>query len=207
MEPNDHVETITKSKVDYMLVEDGEEPQRDLAVRPGDVEALIEDWPAAPKKVSIEMIERYGPPHEATPGRLLWHGNGPWKRTIVQREEIPHRFPAAHTDFVSQTIDYHVPIEKVGELARFDGSVLVDRTAGEVTARCDNEAMNMLALNLVHDIVTGQRTVDEARDLHVEHAAAYLMHRRVAYTETLQFAVPDGDTADPDESAMTNPIS
>lgn len=40
----------------------------------------------------------------------------------------------------------------MSELVRFDGSVIIDRTAGEVAARCDMEAMNILTLNLVHDI-------------------------------------------------------
>jgi hypothetical protein len=39
--------------------------------------------------------------------------------------------------------------------------VVADRTKGEVMARCDMEEMNFLSLNLVHDIVTGKRTVEE----------------------------------------------
>lgn len=77
---------------------------------------------------SRSLIEQYGPPDEATPMQLIWHGNGLWKRTV----EIPHKFPTAHTDFVSQYIDYQVPPEKVSDLVAFDGSVLIDRTAGEM---------------------------------------------------------------------------
>ena len=44
---------------------------------------------------------------------------------------------------------------EVLDLARFDGSVIVERTRGEIGARCDKEEMNYLALNLAHDIVTG----------------------------------------------------
>jgi hypothetical protein len=39
-------------------------------------------------------------------------------------------------------IDYPVPVDKADELTRYDGSCLVDRTAGEVAARCDSEAAN-----------------------------------------------------------------
>jgi hypothetical protein len=50
-----------------------------------------------------------------------------------------------------------------GRLAEFDGSVIAERTAGEVSARCHDEHANFLALNLMHDIVTGAKNVEEAR--------------------------------------------
>ncbi len=34
-----------------------------------------------------------------------------------------------------------------GGVAEFDGSVIVERTAGEVSARCHDEQANFLALN------------------------------------------------------------
>lgn len=60
-------------------------------------------------------------------------------------------------------IDYRVPPEKITPLAEFDGSVIVERTAGEVSARCHDEQANFLALNLMHDVVTDRRTVADAR--------------------------------------------
>ena len=51
-------------------------------------------------------------------------------------------------------IDYRVPVEAFTPLAAFDGRVVVERTAGEVSARCHDEQANFLALNLMHDIVT-----------------------------------------------------
>ncbi len=113
--------------------------------------------PEAPKKVARATLERYGPPNEATPTLLVWHGNGPWKRTEVTADERPHKFPTPHTDYIAQFIDYGVPVEKFGDLARFDGSVVANRTTGEVFAACDMEAMNVLTLNLMHEIVTGER--------------------------------------------------
>jgi hypothetical protein len=38
----------------------------------------------------------------------------------------------------------------------FDGSILVDRTRGEVAARCDSEAANVLGLNMVQELVMGK---------------------------------------------------
>jgi hypothetical protein len=55
-----------------------------------------------------------------------------------------------------------VPTETFTPLARFDGSVIVERTTGEVSARCHDEEANSLALNLMHDIVVGARSLDES---------------------------------------------
>jgi hypothetical protein len=68
-----------------------------------------------------------------------------------------------HFDSVESVIDYRVPVEKFTGIAKFDGSVIFERTTGEVSARCHDEQANMLALNLVHDIVSGANTVDDAR--------------------------------------------
>jgi hypothetical protein len=95
-----------------------------------------------------------------------------------------------------------VPPEKFSELAKFDGSVIVERTAGEVSARCDMEAANFLALNMMHEIVTGRRTVEEARKTYSENTAAYAMNRPAPYAEALQFELPQGETADKDETTI-----
>jgi hypothetical protein len=55
--------------------------------------------------------------------------------------------------------------------------VVADRTKGEVMARCDMEEMNFLSLNLMHAIVTGRQTVEEARKFYAETAVAFMMNR------------------------------
>lgn len=95
------------------------------------------------------MIQKYGEPDEATQSELPWHRPGPWKRVVASKTFYNHNFPAPHIDAVESGIDYHVPPEKWSELAAFDGSVIVERTAGEVSARCHDEEANFLALNLI----------------------------------------------------------
>ncbi len=90
---------------------------------------------------------------------------------------------------------------KVDELVAYDGSVLVDRTAGQIGARCDSEAANTLTLNLAVEIMEGRRSVDDARQFYAETLAAYAMGRDAPYAETLQFE-PRSGSADPDESMM-----
>jgi len=178
--------------------EEGARQQVDAA----SLESLLASWPEAPRKGAREMIEQYGPPNEATPTKLFWYRNGPWKRTMVTRDVVLHNFPAPHSDYLTQYIDYKVPTDLFDEVGLFDASCLVDRTAGEVAARCDTEAANFLTLNLMHEIVTRQRSVDDAREFYAQALAAYAMGRSSPYAESFQFAVPHGGTGDPDESMM-----
>ncbi len=132
------------------------------------VERIISDWKSKPQEVARTVIAKYGAPQEATAMRLVWHNNGPWKQTELVNEEIPHSFPKPHPDMLKQTISYRVPSDKFDELAEYDGSVIVERTKGEIAARCDKEEANFLALNLANDIVTGKRSAKEARKFYAE---------------------------------------
>jgi hypothetical protein len=171
------------------------------------LDRFIREWPAAPKNVARQMIEKYGPANEATPTRLFWYATPPWKRIEVSADPVVHNWPAPHEDFFTQVIDYRVPPEMVHLIAMFDGSILVDRTRGEVWARCDSEAANVLGLNMVHEIVTGKRTVEEARATSSQHTVAYNMGRSAPYAERLQFNVPAGGTEDLDKPMVAMAIA
>lgn len=172
-----------------------------------EIEALISDWPAVAKTVAEQTMKKFGPPHEATESLLLWHKNGLWKRTIIYRDEIPHYFPEPHIDVIEQYIDYKVPVEKFSEIGAFDGSVIIDRTRGEVAARCDKEEANFLTINLVHEIVTGKRTVEDARLFYSETTAALLMGKGSPYLDRFLFELPTSDsTADVDETTIGKPM-
>ncbi len=210
MDPKDRVETVAKTKMGAKAekASSGDEsaPGSRLSVPQEQVDAIVENWPPAPRKIVPEVIEKYGLRNEATPTMLVWHDSGPWKRTIVTSDETAHDFPTPHTDYISQTIDYDVPPEKLPELAAFDGSIIVYRTAGQVIASCDNEAANLLSVNLMHDIVTGARTAEEARKEFGEQTAAWLMNREAPYTERITFGQPsESETGYRDEPVMKGP--
>jgi hypothetical protein len=103
---------------------------------------ILSEWHGGQQRIARSIIEKYGQPDEAIPSQLIWHKNGPWKRTIIHREAAHHNFPMQHGDFVEQIIDYHVPIDRLCDIARFDGSVIVLRTLGEMSARCRDEQAN-----------------------------------------------------------------
>ncbi|YCI06361.1 hypothetical protein M1D34_30635 (plasmid) [Ensifer sp. D2-11] len=157
----------------------------------------VESWPQESREAAQLVIEQYGP-DEVTATQLVWHRPGPWKRIVATKVFYNHNFPAPHHDSVESVIDYRVPPERFSDLAAFDGSVIVERTAGEVSARCHDEQANFLALNLMHDIVTGARSVEEARAYYAKEFGDYRRKRPTPYMEKLRFAPGTDSTADPD---------
>ncbi|HEX7045235.1 MAG TPA: hypothetical protein VF203_11545 [Burkholderiales bacterium] len=163
------------------------------------LEEIIEDWPKNPRDSARRLVEYYGPPDEYTASQLVWyHTKDGWKRTVLSKEETRHDFPASHTDYLEQSIDYKVPVPLYSALAQFDGSVVADRTRGELRARCGGTSMNFVAINLANDIVTGRRTVEEARNEYTRLYRAYQQGEKPPYTQAFQFPVPRGGTGDPD---------
>jgi hypothetical protein len=164
---------------------------------------LIAVWPDDSREAAQLVIDRYSEPDEATETLLTWHSVGPWKRLVASRAFYRHDFPAPHIDSVESFVDYRVPPEMFTPLARFDGSVVVERTAGEVSARCHDEQANLLALNLMHDIVSGDRSPDDARRYYAEEFLAARRKDPTPYMSGLRFE-PGGDTTDPDERALSD---
>ena len=163
----------------------------------------IRNWPEESREAAQLVIDAHGEPDEATDSELTWFDTGPWKRIVASRAFFRHDFPAPHIDAVESVIDYRVPPEKFSELAKFDGSVIVERTAGEVSARCHDEQANFLALNLMHDIVTGAKSADEARAYYAKEFADYRRKQPTPYMEKLRFA-PGHGTADPDTRLLSD---
>ncbi len=158
----------------------------------------IEGWPEESREAARLVIEQYGEADEVTDTQLTWHNPGPWKRLVASKAFYQHDFPAPHSDSVESVIDYQVPVDKFTPLAEFDGSVVAERTAGEVSARCHDEQANLLALNLMHDIVTGAKSVQEARDYYANEFADYRRKLPTPYMERLHFTPGNRSAADPD---------
>ena len=164
---------------------------------------IIKGWPEESREAAQLVIDSYGEPHEATESLLTWHDVGPWKRVLASRVFFEHQFPAPHFDSVESVIDYRVPPEQFTPLAQFDGSVIAERTAGEVSARCHDEQANFLALNLAHDIVTGAKGVEEARAYYAKEFLDARRKQPTPYMERLRFQ-PGTETTDPDQRVLSD---
>ena len=162
------------------------------------LETVIAAWPAASRAAANKTIAKLGAPDEQTASMLVWNDRGPFRRTIVWRDEVPHLFPKQHLDVIENVIAYRVPAEMSDDLMAFSGSLRIDRTKGELSARCDLEEMNIIALNLADEIVRSFATVTDARIAYALAAEAHAAGRPAPLAERLQFRISSGDTRDPD---------
>ncbi len=159
----------------------------------------VSQWPEASRMAVAEITKKYGKPSGVTPEELIWMNKGVWKKICINKMESKHSFPIEHTDMMQQTISYKVPEDKMDDLGKFDGSVTFDRTQGTMSARCDVEGNNFLALNLANDIVTGKKTVEEARIAFADIVKEKMNGSNPAYMQKLMFAT-QGNVADPDKN-------
>jgi hypothetical protein len=165
---------------------------------------ILASWPDEAREAAQLVVDQYGEPHETTESQLIWHNVGRWKRIVAQKAFWAHDFPAPHHDSVESFIDYHVPIDKIGPLAEFDGSVMVERTTGELSARCHDEQANRLALNLADEIVTGRKTVQDARDYYAREFLDARRKQPTPYMSELRFKPSVLDPTDPDTSVLSS---
>jgi hypothetical protein len=167
------------------------------------VQKNLAGWPKMSIGIASDLITRYGLPKESDSHELTWYDNGPWKRTVLHREEIEHNFPLPHEDVLEQTVNYRVPIGKIADLVKYDGSLVVDRTRGELTVHCNNEESNTLTLNIADDIVKGDRSVEQALAYHAQVIRGVQIGEPETYPYKLRFKAPQpaADTADPAEEA------
>jgi hypothetical protein len=159
---------------------------------------VLASWPEKQRETANIMIGKYGQPTVIGDGMIAWLNTGPFVKTVLLRDGQPHNFPMPHVDYLTQTVKHTVPAGKLAELYQYDGSVWFHRTRGELSAQCDVEAMNFLALNLTHDIITGKRSVSDARAFYARTAMAFKQGDRSSPYVTGLIFPTEPNAADPD---------
>lgn len=149
--------------------------------------SLTNGWPESSVTAAKEMITKYGDPTETTSDSLIWKYPAPFKRIIVHKEIFSSRFPLLHQTSLEHVVDYNAVDSKIDDVWNYNGSVVLNRTKGEMSASGENEAMNILSLNLANDIMHGRLSADGARIRHGKETMNYLNGNRTAYTQTLSF--------------------
>jgi hypothetical protein len=161
------------------------------------LDKMTEEWPEPSKAAINSLTAKYGLPAAVTEEMVVWNDTGSFKRSIVYKEQVDHQFPIQHSDVLVQTVNYRVPLDKVERVSKFSGSILIDRTKGELSARNDKEEMNILALNLADKIIRGEKTVEQARREYSKNAEAFAAGTSNNLMSSLNFD-SKGNTSDPD---------
>lgn len=71
------------------------------------------------------------------------------------------------------------------------------RTKGELSARCDQELANFLALNLADDIINDEKSVNEARQEYADTITRMMEEESPEYTQGFQFELSEDDWETP----------
>ena len=119
--------------------------------------------PTSPRRAANWILHVHGEPDEIASAEFVWTAIGPWKRVVATREFCTRESPFRHTAAVLSVIDYAVPADRIDLVGQLDGDLEVDVATGEVRALGPDLAANVLALNLMIDVVTDAMTPHEAR--------------------------------------------
>jgi hypothetical protein len=171
------------------------------------IDKNMQDWPQKTKEVAAVTIGQYGPPQGVSKDLLVWGESGPWKQILLHREIVRHNFPMPHEDVLQQFVNFEVPADKFDELAQYDGSVVAERTTGNLSARCDKEEANFLAINLAADVAEGRKSVEEARDYYANAIKGMLQGKMDPYMKGLRIDTKGKKAGDMDQARFANPMT
>jgi hypothetical protein len=167
------------------------EDATDISVSGKTPESIIISWPTYSYRLARMMIAKYGQPTEAGEKRLVWDDNGPWKRTVVYREDPTGRVFKRSRGRLEQSAAYRVTADKLDALARFDKELEADVDAGRLIVRSDSESENFLALNLADEVIKGRRSPKDASELREKLSHLQRSGKASSYTDGLLFVRKD----------------
>jgi len=141
----------------------------------------IGQWSPIAQSTARLMLAQHGPPQEMSLFELRWYGAWPWKSILVRDE------PQAPLE---QAIDFHVPSDKVDAMKSFRHGPLVYPDENELVARSDREGLNLLSLNLAHDIASGKKSPEDADTFFIRAVQLAAAGKSSPYMDRLLFDVP-----------------
>lgn len=151
-------------------------------------EAVVSGWWPKSALAARVLLERNGVPDEVRPERLVWHGRGPWKRTVA-RNVTPPYVQAHDLGLVEQSVKLTLTAEQAAGLREFDRRVGYKSGERELAARSDREEVNFLRMNLAHDVAKGLMTPEQARHLYERFLALENTGKTSPYLSGLRFTL------------------
>jgi len=151
-------------------------------------ERVSAGWADKPRLAARALMSRYGAPDEVGAHRLIWHANGPWKRTIVRNVPWPYSDAAGEElGVIEQSVAYDLTPEQAAGLAAFSRRLAFDPSRMEMTSRADREELNYLRLNLADDVLRGRITAAEAQDSYARTVELEAAGKTTRYLRGLTF--------------------
>lgn len=148
---------------------------------------LTAGWPQSSVVAAKDLITKYGEPTEVTSDRLIWRNFAPFKEIIVHKNLYSSYFPLLHQNAVEHVIDYKASSDRITNVWNYNGSVVLNRTQGEMSSFGPNEEMNILSMNLTHKIMSGELSEDRAKVIHGQETLDFLNGERSELTQSLIF--------------------
>jgi hypothetical protein len=97
-----------------------------------------------------------------------------------------------HHDFISHVAAYKVNVDKASDCFKFDTSIILEATGGEIGSRCHFEGANTITTNLINEIMQGKRSWRDAQKFIYD---AMIRKSHPEYLTTLQFQRPSEEAA------------
>jgi hypothetical protein len=118
---------------------------------------VIRDWPDTARQAAYGVILVHGAPDVLDERALRWDHLGPWKRVVVCADD--------GDGVVESVIDATVADEHRSDVASVEeefGVAVEDD--GELSVRGRDLQVNVVTLNVLHAFISGEVTLDEARE-------------------------------------------
>lgn len=149
-------------------------------------EAVVSGWWPKSALSARRLLEQHGVPDEVRPEKLVWHGRGPWRRTVA-RNVTPPYVQAYDLGLVEHSVKLTLTPDQVRSLGAFDRRVDYKKEERELAARSEREEVNFLRMNLAHDVAKGFMTPKQARHLYERFLKLENMGKTSPYLSGLRF--------------------
>lgn len=156
-------------------------------VNPAYLYAILADWQTTAREIAQRLIEKYVNPNEATMTNLIWYNNGIWQKTLVTNKPITINYPFEHVGYITNVIKYDFTLDDIPKIITYNPHIIFDFTKQEIYSRSDNEALNILNLNLMHEVIKNEKTTYEAKALYQKFFAEFKKGKENIYTKELIF--------------------
>lgn len=149
------------------------------------VQRILANWPRESRTTANLAVKRFGPPVSASPEALAWNKSGPWGRTEVFRSGEKRSFPLEHRDIIRQSVPRQVTAEQAAILEQMDIGLSVAGKPTLLSSISDSEESNFLGINVADEVLSGERSPEEARAFYRKTSQAAAAGKSSPYTERI----------------------